>query len=1060
MTGPHVDLQSYVEHTSDSGLLTVQPRMGMSDPDEMAAGLNAVAGARARVAGTITVDSYTRVEDIAGAGAALAAGKPLNGFPIVNHGARTTARVVSGAVYRMPVQIRHGSARPARIFEAMTDAGLAASEGGPVSYCLPYSRLPLTESVPAWRDAAQTLASAAAASGMRAHLETFGGCMLGQLCPPSLLVALSVLEGMFFAQCGLASVSLSYTQQTHAVQDIEALAALRRLAGEYLPPGVSWHIVLYTYMGVYPRSDAGAGLLLDNSARIAVRGGASRLIVKTAAEAHRIPTVTENVTALERAALSARYAATDACELPWARQVDCEAIYSEASALVRTVLLRSSDVGTALTGAFADGILDVPFCLHQDNAGVARSMIDDTGRLAWARAGAMPLPPTHSSAATVTSERLLGMLHHTAQAHDRQAVLSQGATAIPAGEVPFRIAIVGSGPRGLAVTERLAARLATSRSGPDVEIIIIDKSHVGAGRIWHPDQDESFLMNTPCDEVTMFSGPPEEGPARAGAGPSLGQWLADTGTETGTFAPRSAYGRYLSFFLDAAEASLPANVTLRRVCGEVTAAKPAGPGWRLSLADGQVLSVDRTVLATGHPITELPVEQAALSVNGGSYIRGDCAAEMPLTTIAPGATVAVIGMGLTFYDIMAALTTGRGGKFTDDGRGGLRYLPSGAEPVLVAGSRSGLPMPARGLNQKSPDWRYTARLFTPQRIAALRDGGPLDFRADVWPWLNAEMQLVYYATAVRAHCGSEAERDFADAAVREIRMTGASAAESVARDHASRAGAGLSALRSLDVDRLARPFAGARFDTAGEFAARLSAVVAEDIAEARLGNYHGPRKAALDVLRDARGTIRAAVDYGGLTAESHQRDFLGWFAPLSSFLAAGPPLFRLQEALALLDAGLLEVAGPWTRFSADGTTSPFTVSSPQVAGSERGCDLLIDARVPGPDIHRDQAPLVRQLTGSGLWTSWSNRSGDKPLDTGGVAVTDAPYHPVSVVGDPVDGLYVLGIPTEGPRWFMQVGSTRPGPWTQFTFDADAIAADILAHVPRDRARLVLQAGRR
>lgn len=75
--------------------------------------------------------------------------------------------------------------------------------------------------------------------------------MLGQLCPPSLLVALSVLEGVFFRQHGLRSVSLSYAQQTHHDQDVEALLALRTLAGEHLA-GMDWHVVLYTYMGVFP----------------------------------------------------------------------------------------------------------------------------------------------------------------------------------------------------------------------------------------------------------------------------------------------------------------------------------------------------------------------------------------------------------------------------------------------------------------------------------------------------------------------------------------------------------------------------------------------------------------------------------------------------------------------------------------------------------------------------------------------------------------------------------------------------------------------------------------
>lgn len=75
------DMQSYVERAAQAGQLVVQPRMGMSDPERMAEGLAAVTAARARTLGTLTIDSYTRVEDMAGAQAALAEGRALNGFP-------------------------------------------------------------------------------------------------------------------------------------------------------------------------------------------------------------------------------------------------------------------------------------------------------------------------------------------------------------------------------------------------------------------------------------------------------------------------------------------------------------------------------------------------------------------------------------------------------------------------------------------------------------------------------------------------------------------------------------------------------------------------------------------------------------------------------------------------------------------------------------------------------------------------------------------------------------------------------------------------------------------
>jgi methylaspartate mutase epsilon subunit len=89
--------------------------------------------------------------------------------------------------------------------------------------------VPLLQATAAWAECCRILADQPEAM----HLESFGGCMLGQLCPPSLLIALSVLEGMFFGEHGVRSISVSYAQQTHPEQDLEALAALRQLAAEW-----------------------------------------------------------------------------------------------------------------------------------------------------------------------------------------------------------------------------------------------------------------------------------------------------------------------------------------------------------------------------------------------------------------------------------------------------------------------------------------------------------------------------------------------------------------------------------------------------------------------------------------------------------------------------------------------------------------------------------------------------------------------------------------------------------------------------------------------------------
>ncbi|WP_117212775.1 methylaspartate mutase [Allorhizocola rhizosphaerae] len=416
---------SFGQFVASAGRLVVQPRMGFSDPRQMRSGLEHTKFAAATTVGTLTLDSYTRVGDHDSARRAVADGVALNGYPIVTYPVELTRELLAGvADETFPVQVRHGSSRPQRIIRALTAAGLDATEGGPVSYCLPYGRTPLRDSVASWAESCELLARLVE-PGRVPHLESFGGCMLGQLCPPSLLVAISVLEGLFFTQHGIDSISLSYAQQTDPTQDEEAIRALRRLGAEFLPVRADWHVVVYTYMGVYPLSAAGARRLLETSAELAVRSGAQRLIVKTVAEAHRIPTIEENVRALETAATVAVMTTVDS-----ARSGPDTGIYAEARTFVEAVLELHPDAGAALLAAFSRGYLDIPYCLHPDNAGLSRSYIDDAGWLRWSAAGRMPIRPAAAprDSAGMSPARLLSALNHVARKFDHS---SQEARCIP-----------------------------------------------------------------------------------------------------------------------------------------------------------------------------------------------------------------------------------------------------------------------------------------------------------------------------------------------------------------------------------------------------------------------------------------------------------------------------------------------------------------------------------------------------------------------------------------------------------------------------------------------------
>jgi methylaspartate mutase epsilon subunit len=425
-------LDRFVAEARGRGALVVQPRMGFGTLDTMGAGLREVAGLGICAVGTITVDSYTRVGDHVSPLERLMAGEALNGYPIVTHRPERTRDMLDGLYGpSFPIQVRHGTALPQQVIESLVRAGLDTTEGGPVSYCLPYSRLPLTRAVEAWAEACRFLAN----ETERGHIESFGGCLLGQLCPPSLLAAMTVLEGRFFLQHGVRHMSLSYTQGTHGDQDRGALRALRELARLYLGDA-TWHVVLYTYMGLFPRTPSGATSLIADSARLARDTGSERLIVKTVSEAWQIPSVAENLRAL-RLAATAPPVPRDA--EPALEEAYFAEILEEARCIVDAVLDLDPDVGKALIRAFETGILDIPFCLHRDNRNEATCVLDERGALAWGSTGKLPIPARtrQGEVAPLRSDDLYRMLNHVADRYDNDPA-GRRTTGCPGEELHDR----------------------------------------------------------------------------------------------------------------------------------------------------------------------------------------------------------------------------------------------------------------------------------------------------------------------------------------------------------------------------------------------------------------------------------------------------------------------------------------------------------------------------------------------------------------------------------------------------------------------------------------------
>lgn len=620
-----------------------------------------------------------------------------------------------------------------------------------------------------------------------------------------------------------------------------------------------------------------------------------------------------------------------------------------------------------------------------------------------------------------------------------------------------QIGIVGAGPRGLSVLERLCANERANPRHGSVTIHVIDPSAPGAGSVWRTDQSRFLLMNTVASQITVYTDDSARIDGPIEPGPTLWEWAASldpaehdelTVAQARSLGPnsyptRAFYGSYLRAGFRRVIERAPGHVSVvvhrsSAVAMADTHGVPGGPQG-VRLADGTRLNeLDAIVLAQGHVSARLTPQQertASLArIHHLTYLTPANPAEVDLDGIAPGEPVLLRGLGLNFFDYMALFTAARGGRFERVGER-LRYHPSGREPRLYAMSRRGVPYHARGENEKGAFGRYLPRLLTPERIAGM--ARPLRFAVDLWPLIAREVECVYYETLLES-LGRGAER--------------AVFVEKYLAEPLADAGPLLAAYQiepalRWDWELLARPHRGRTFADRAEFRAWLLDYLAADVAHARAGNVRGPLKAALDVLRDLRNEVRLAVDHGGLEGNSHRDDLEGWYTPLNAYLSIGPPASRIEEMIALIEAGVLELTGPGTQIRLDTAEPTFLAGSTEVPGPPVRATVLIEARLPEPDLRRTVDPLLRHLLATDQAAPYRIAGVNGTVyETGGLAVTERPYHLLDGAGRPHPRRFAYGVPTEAVHWATAAG-IRPGVDSVTLGDSDAIARAALALPP-------------
>jgi uncharacterized NAD(P)/FAD-binding protein YdhS len=581
-------------------------------------------------------------------------------------------------------------------------------------------------------------------------------------------------------------------------------------------------------------------------------------------------------------------------------------------------------------------------------------------------------------------------------------------------EAPMiEFSIVGLGSWGLCVLERSVVR--ARQSSAQIRLHLVEPGQLGGG-VYSMAQPDYLVLNNACEQLSLYASPnsDEHPPYAVG----LYEWAVVRGyrwvgyeCRIGTegapirptdYLPRRLMGEYLVWFYDTLLADAPQNLEIVRHFASAVDISPELGGRETVLLDnGETLSVDHVVLTSGHTFNDEPAGDPATV----RYLR-PYPVEYFEDPLPGGAPAAVAGMGLVAFDVLTALTVGRGGTFEDVGAR-KRYVPSGREPTIYLYSRSGVPYCAKSAHGVDPYGAYTPVVCTPEAFTDLTHpgGSPVrrrvDFRTELLPLLFAEMQARYHTHAAYLKGGTE-ESATARSLLRAGWVDGhyGQAVETLERLYGH-------------FDPADQVFAGAgrHYTSSADYQSQVYDMVETDLDEA-LAEGGSPVKAAQEVLRILRDQLRSVIEFGGLSLESYI-DFQSNVRGRINRLEAGPPPLRSQQLLGLLDADVVRIPfGPNPEVSNADGGGVHLRSTALDQPSEVTVDGVVRGHLDLPSLARSGSPLLNRLYAKGRLTQLSY--GDTAV--GSVAISED-FHPYDAEGRLQPNLSLLGVLTEGVRYF-------------------------------------------
>ncbi|MDR2660720.1 MAG: FAD/NAD(P)-binding protein [Lactobacillaceae bacterium] len=591
----------------------------------------------------------------------------------------------------------------------------------------------------------------------------------------------------------------------------------------------------------------------------------------------------------------------------------------------------------------------------------------------------------------------------------------------------MNITIIGAGPRGLATLDRLVSK-GIENKNLNLNIRLYDPYSIG-GRVWDPfiPYNKFMLMNTITSQISLFVDKSIQNVGLINNGLNMYEWLSN-GTANdfinsrpeldiykkqlklgpNDYSYRGLMGVYSLWFFQEIIKKHSENTSILYIQDYVNDIAKNKEKFIISTKNPEnSWESDEVIMALGHSKNKLNNEEKKFNnfakKNNLTYIKPGWPSEAKLDRIKAQEPVIIRGLGLSFFDYMAALTIGRGGEFIKNNKNELVYKKSKNEPIIYVGSRGGMPIHARGVNVKGPSELYHPKFFTKDNLEKIIDKDRKISYSDFFQLFNKEIQYKHYTNFSK-------NKLFA----KDLETSDVSNFKDIATKF------NIPADQIWDWEKLL--YSSSLVSRKKNLNKWFISYLSKDIEDAYLNNVQAPFAGAFDILRDIRDTVRFIVEHDYFRPEEFKK-FLHEFTPINVLLSVGPPVERIEQMRALIKAGILNVLGPGIFVKTDNQNKIFIASS--LRDEKILSKQLIEARLFSNDINNVSSNLQKNLLNKGLIKSTILKKDKESIELSAIEIDRNTFNLINSKNKPIKGIYSFGIPHEGLKWFETV-IPRPG----------------------------------